>query len=77
VADVGRIDFLIGDKLVIEVDGAGFHSSPESFERDRDRDAKLGIRGYRVLRFSYRQLTVTPGVVMLAITAAIARGDHH
>ncbi len=72
---VGRVDFLIGRMLVIEVDGAAHHSTPQSFERDRARDARSSIRGYRVLRFSYRQLMRDPEPVMRAIIAAIARGD--
>jgi very-short-patch-repair endonuclease len=75
IGSVGRVDFVVGRTLVIEVDGAQFHSSVEAFERDRVRDAELSIRGYRVLRFSYRQLTVTPGLVMRAVVASIARGD--
>ena len=36
---VRRVDLLVGDRLVIEVDGAGFHSG-EDFERDRIRDLR-------------------------------------
>ncbi len=74
---VGRVDFLIGDRLVIEVDGRGFHDSDSSFESDRRRDAALSALGYRVLRFSYRQVLRAFGEVENAIRAAVARCDHH
>lgn len=45
-----RIDFLVDERLVVEVDGATWHSSPEAIARDRARDADLQSRGYKVLR---------------------------
>jgi very-short-patch-repair endonuclease len=74
--NVGRVDFLIGERLVIEIDGAEFHTSVEQFEEDRRRDAVLSALGYRVLRFSYRQVERRWPEVEAAINAAIARGDH-
>lgn len=76
VAGVGRVDFLVGDALVIEADGAQFHTSRSSFEEDRRRDAVLSSLGYRVLRFSYTQISRRWPEVESAILAAIGRGDH-
>ena len=45
-----RLDFLVDSKLIVEIDGAAWHSSPEAIERDADRDAHFTSRGYRVLR---------------------------
>ncbi len=70
-----RVDFLIG-KLVVEVDGKRHHSDPAAFERDRVRDARLSVRGYRVLHFSYAQIVYRPDEVLASIVAAMARGDH-
>lgn len=70
-----RVDFLLG-RLVIEVDGKEHHDNAAAFERDRARDARLGIRGYRVLRFSYAQVMYRPDEVLRSIGAALARGDH-
>ncbi|MEP6482360.1 MAG: DUF559 domain-containing protein [Rhodoglobus sp.] len=75
IVGVGRVDFLIGDRLVIEVDGAEFHTSREAFENDRRRDALLATLGYRVLRFSYRQVEGQWPEVSGAIAAALARGE--
>jgi very-short-patch-repair endonuclease len=74
---IGRVDFLIGDRLVVEVDGAEYHADPEAFERDRLRDARLSVRGLRVLRFSYRMVLDHWPTVEAAVLAAIARGDAH
>ena len=70
-----RVDFLIG-KLVVEVDGKEHHSDPAAFERDRVRDARLSIRGFRVLHFSYAQVVYRPEEVLASIGAAMARSDH-
>ena len=44
ITRVGYVDLLVGDRLVIEVDGEGFHTGPE-FEADRRRDFELVIAG--------------------------------
>lgn len=75
-AGVGDVDFLLGERLVIEVDGRAFHSDEERFERDRRRDARLSVHGCRVLRFSYKQVFERWAEVRAAIFAALARGDH-
>ena len=76
ISGVGRVDFLVGSRLVIEVDGRQYHIDPDRFENDRRRDARLSAMGYRVLRFSYRQVTNSWSEVKAAIVGAIARGDH-
>lgn len=77
VASVGRVDFVFGDRLIVEVDGYEFHSSRDDFESDRRRDAVLSSRGYRVLRFSYRQVMDRWDEVESAVVSAIARGDRY
>lgn len=75
IAGVGRVDFLLG-RLIVEVDGYEFHSDRSDFEEDRRRDAVASTLGYRTLRFSHLQVERNDPVVMAAIRAAIARGDH-
>ena len=77
IPGVGRCDFLVGTSLLIEVDGAEYHVSPEAFETDRRRDAVLSALGYRVLRFTYAQVMFRWEEVETAVLAAVARGDHH
>lgn len=76
VPGVGRVDVIIGGRLVVEIDGAEFHTGREAFERDRRRDALLVALGYRVLRFSYLQVLHRWDEVERAIRAAVGRGDH-
>lgn len=76
VAGVGRVDFLVGTRLIVEVDGAEFHATREAFERDRRRDAVAAARGCRSLRFSYSQVLHRWGEVDAALRAALHRGDH-
>lgn len=77
IPSVGRVDFVFGDRLVVEIDGYEFHSSRDDFESDRRRDALLSSLGYRVLRFSYRQVMDRWDEVESAVRGAIARGDRY
>lgn len=58
--------------LVVEVDGHEFHGDRKSFEDDRARDARLVAAGYRVIRFTARQLANEPLVVIGRLAAALA-----
>lgn len=69
-----RVDFLIGQRLVVEIDGRQ-HATFEQYVIDRDRDARLSIRGFRCLRFTGRQVLHEWPTVMASIEAAITRGD--
>jgi very-short-patch-repair endonuclease len=52
------VDFLWPEaRLIAEVDGWESHGTRSAFEADRVRDAWLGSRGYRVVRFTWRQVT--------------------
>lgn len=61
---MGRIrpDFILRmrypfiQSVVVEVDGFKWHSAPEDKERDRKRDIMLLGKGYRVVRFTAREV---------------------
>jgi len=58
------VDFLWPEsRLIVEVDGYEYHGARASFEADRARDAELALQGYRVVRFTYRQVTQEPARV--------------
>ncbi len=76
ISGIGRVDFVIGHWLVVEVDGAEYHVDPVQFEADRRRDALLSARGYRVLRFSHRLVFESWRIVEEAVLASVARLDH-
>ena len=51
------VDLLWPDgKLVVEIDGYGFHSSRAAFSSDRNRDYELIISGYLVLRLPHDEV---------------------
>jgi len=53
-----EVDFLWRSaRVVAEVDGYAFHALARSFAADRRRDAELTAAGYRVLRFTWADLT--------------------
>ena len=53
-----EVDFLWREqRVIVETDGHTTHGTRAAFERDRARDARLVAAGYRVVRFTYRQVT--------------------
>ena len=40
------VDFLVGDRIVVEVDGDYWHSKPEVAEKDKRKDSWLTENGY-------------------------------
>ena len=59
-----EVDFLWRDRhLIVETDSFAHHGSRAVFESDRRRDADLQSRGFRVLRFTYRQVRDRTAVV--------------
>lgn len=47
-------------RIAVELDGWASHHTRHAFERDRTRDATLTAAGWRVVRFTYRQVTARP-----------------
>lgn len=54
---------------VAELDSYQWHRTRRTFERDREKAARLERHGVRVLRFTWRQVTQTPELVAAAIKA--------
>lgn len=76
IPGVGRVDLLIGDRLVVELDGREWHGAGEHFERDRARDRELVRRGFVVIRATYRQVIGELDVVVGAILDVVRREEH-
>ena len=58
------VDFLWPDaRLVVEVDGRATHGTRRAFQADRDRDGRLAVTGYTVLRFTWWDVTRRHAVV--------------
>jgi very-short-patch-repair endonuclease len=60
-----------GERLIVEIDGFAFHSSPSAFERDRYRDGVLTAAGFRVMRVTWQQLTREPESLLVRLTKAL------
>lgn len=69
-----RVDFLIGDRLVLQADG-GSHVGAQR-ERDIAHDAALTLMGYHVIRVGYGQIVDRWHEVQELIMAAVAQGLH-
>jgi hypothetical protein len=68
----GEIDFVWPDaKVAIEVDGWEDHGNRFAFERDRERDRRLRLDGWRVERFTWRQLFFDPEEVERTLRALL------
>jgi very-short-patch-repair endonuclease len=66
-----RADFLWRrQRLIIETDG---HATHQAFERDRRRDQRLAVAGYRVVRFTWRQISHEPTRVASALRRLLAQ----
>lgn len=70
------VDGLVGESLVVQVDGFAHHSSPADRRRDVRADARLALRGFSVFRFDYQQVFFDPDHVVSTIQTAMAQGLH-
>jgi len=68
-----EVDFLWpAAMLVAETDGAATHLTPAAFAQDRRRDAALLLAGYRVVRFTWTQVTAEPRAVAATLRGLLA-----
>ncbi|MFJ4224522.1 DUF559 domain-containing protein [Microbacterium sp. NPDC089695] len=74
---VGRVDFVVGGRLIIEVDGRENHTGTARRHRDLMRDAAASAAGYETLRFSYAQVVHDWPTVQAAVLGAAARLRDH
>ncbi|WP_394277871.1 endonuclease domain-containing protein [Luteococcus sp.] len=71
-----RVDLLVGERLVIEVDSRAHHTGIERFSADRERDLRLRSLGYTVVRLTYQQVVHGWPAVEQSLLAMVRRGDH-
>ena len=72
IAGVGVVDALIGDRLIIEVDGRDNHDGPPLRHKDLVRDANAAMWGHVTLRFDYALIVHDWDMVERAILGALA-----
>lgn len=75
IPGVRHVDLLVGDRLILELDGRTFHSGAD-FERDRAQDLELALRGYLVVRISYRMVMSDWDRTHRALAELVRRGLH-
>jgi hypothetical protein len=72
IVDGKEVDFLWPHAgLIVEVDGYAHHRSPTAFSTDRERDVALVLAGYRVLRFTWEQVTRRASYVARSVRRAL------
>ncbi|HET6999281.1 MAG TPA: type IV toxin-antitoxin system AbiEi family antitoxin domain-containing protein [Solirubrobacterales bacterium] len=69
-----EVDFLWrAEHLIVETDGYRYHRGSQAFEDDHTRDLDLHALGYKVRRFSYRQVTTQASQVASVVANALRR----
>jgi very-short-patch-repair endonuclease len=61
-------------RVIVELDGAAFHSTTTAFERDRERDRVLTAAGWRVVRVTWRQLRADAPAVRRDLSGLLLDG---
>jgi very-short-patch-repair endonuclease len=69
-----RVDFLIGDRLALQIDGA--HHVGAQRTEDIAHDAQLMLLGFHVIRVGYHQVVNDWPAVQDVIMRAVAQGLH-
>lgn len=69
-----RVDLLIGERLVLQIDGG--HHTGRQREEDIAHDAALMLMGYHVIRVGYTQVIERWAEVQDIIMRAVAQGLH-
>lgn len=75
IPGVGRVDLLVGDRLIIECDSDGFHNGAQR-RRDYRRDRVATVGGYLVLRVDYCEVIDQWDEILEEIRAIIRAGRH-
>ena len=58
-------------RVVVEVDGLRFHSSPQQRRRDNRKDRRLGAEGWLVLRYTWLDVMERPDEVVAEVRQAL------
>lgn len=74
VDGIGRVDFAFPvERLLVEVDGRRWHSRDRANEEDRFRDQQAVATGWRVLRYTWAQVTRHASYVAGNLRATLAQ----
>ena len=73
---IGRVDLLLGDRLIIEADGREWHEGPDAFLVDRSRDLAAHREGYLPLRLAPHHIENEWAWVERVVSSIVERGEH-
>ena len=73
---VGKVDLVVGDRLVLELDGKEWHFTEAAFAEDRRRDLLLNERGCHVIRLTYAQVMFEWPRIEALLRALVSRHEH-
>ncbi|WP_144876962.1 DUF559 domain-containing protein [Microbacterium sp. 1.5R] len=73
IAGVGRVDFVVEKRLILEIDGRANHAGAERRHHDLARDAAASRLGFETLRFDYALIIHQWDTVAAAVLTAIGR----
>lgn len=76
IPGVGRVDLLVGRRLIIEIDSRAHHTGVEHYATDRRRDRMSVAGGYLVLRVTYEDVMYGWKEVFADISALVHRREH-
>ena len=65
------------ERLIVELDGHATHANPVTNEEDRRRELILRRAGYRVIRYTWQQVTSAPRTVLDDLRRALAAGHQN
>jgi hypothetical protein len=68
-----RVDFLFGDRVVGECDGAVKYGAVDSLWKEKKRQSDLEGAGFIVVRWTWEEIVFRPHVVLARIALAISR----
>lgn len=72
VPGVGRVDFLVAGRLIVEIDGFGFHSNRTHYRQDRNRWNAATAQGYHTLRITAELVLGNPERFVQLVRDALA-----
>ncbi|MCU1377781.1 MAG: hypothetical protein JWN29_764 [Acidimicrobiales bacterium] len=68
-----RVDFAYPARMIaIEVDGHEAHGTPEAMARDLERQNRLVLLGWTILRFTWRQVVKQPDLVARTVLVTLS-----
>ena len=76
IPEVGRVDLVVGERLIIECDSAEHHTGRSKYADDRRRDRAARRLGYIVVRLTYEDVMLDWDEVIRDLLVMLRRGDH-